>query len=122
MTWLKGIVGVVFVLLGLVWIGQGTNILPGSFMSGQSMWAIIGLVLLIVGGWLTSLARARASVRSAHLIGCYLGAFGRSAIAMNASTAMAPATAANQTRHSKPKSQPSSKLGQWLQIGVIQFG
>ena len=63
MTWLKGIVGVVCVLLGLVWIGQGTNILPGSFMSGQSMWAIIGLVLLIVGGWLLwSLARGRASV------------------------------------------------------------
>jgi hypothetical protein len=65
MTWLKGIVGVVCVLLGLVWIGQGTNILPGSFMSGQSMWAIIGLVLLIVGAWLLwSLARARASVGS----------------------------------------------------------
>ena len=65
MTWFKGIVGVVCVLLGLVWIGQGTNILPGSFMSGQSMWAIIGLVLLIVGGWLLwSLVRARASVGS----------------------------------------------------------
>ena len=65
MTWLKGIVGVVCLLLGLVWIGQGTNILPGSFMSGQSMWAIIGLVLVIVGAWLLwSLARARASVGS----------------------------------------------------------
>ncbi|HLZ30664.1 MAG TPA: hypothetical protein VKV73_25385 [Chloroflexota bacterium] len=65
MTWLKGIVGVVCVLLGLVWIGQGTNILPGSYMSGQSMWAIIGLVLLIVGGWLLwTLVRARASVGS----------------------------------------------------------
>jgi hypothetical protein len=65
MTWLKGIVGVICVLLGLVWIGQGTNLLPGSFMSGQSMWAIIGLVLLIVGGWLLwSLARARGSVGS----------------------------------------------------------
>jgi len=56
---------VVCVLLGLVWIGQGTNILPGSYMSGQSMWAIIGLVLLIVGGWLLwTLVRARASVGS----------------------------------------------------------
>ena len=65
MTLLKGIVGVVCVLLGLVWIGQGTNVLPGTFMSGQSMWAIIGLVLLLVGGWLLwSLVRARASVGS----------------------------------------------------------
>jgi hypothetical protein len=65
MTWLKGIVGVVCLLLGLAWIGQGTNILPGSFMSGQSMWAIIGLVLVIVGAWLLwSLARARAAAGS----------------------------------------------------------
>jgi len=65
MTWLKGIVGVVCVLLGLLWIGQGINLLPGSFMSGQAMWAIIGLVLVIVGGWLLwSLARARTSVSS----------------------------------------------------------
>jgi hypothetical protein len=62
MTWLKGIVGVVCVLLGLVWTGQGTGILPGSFMSGQSMWAIIGLVLLIFGAWmLWSLARNRTT-------------------------------------------------------------
>jgi hypothetical protein len=60
MTWLKGIVGVVCVVLGLGWIGQGTNLLPGSYMSGQAMWAIIGLVLVIVGGWLLwSLVRAR---------------------------------------------------------------
>ena len=65
MTWLKGIVGVVCVLLGLLWIGQGTNLLPGSIMSGQAMWAIIGLVLLVVGAWLLwSLVRARSSVGS----------------------------------------------------------
>ncbi len=52
MMWLKGIVGVVCVLIGLVWIGQGTNILPGSFMTGQPMWAIIGLVVLIAGAWM----------------------------------------------------------------------
>jgi hypothetical protein len=62
MAWLKGIVGVVCVLIGLVWIGQGTNILPGSFMSGQPQFAIIGLVLLVVGGWLLwSLVRARGA-------------------------------------------------------------
>ena len=67
MRWLRGIVGVVCVLLGLVWIGQGTNILPGSFMSGQSMWAIIGLVLLVVGAWLLwSLRRARTAIDSTH--------------------------------------------------------
>jgi hypothetical protein len=49
-------------LIGLVWVGQGTNILPGSFMSGQSQWAIIGLLLLIVGGWLLwTLVRSRGA-------------------------------------------------------------
>jgi hypothetical protein len=52
MAWLKGIVGVVCLLLGLLWIGQGVGLLPGSFMTGQLMWAFIGLVLVVVGGWL----------------------------------------------------------------------
>jgi amino acid permease len=62
MSWtrIRGIGGVVCVLIGLVWIGQGTNLVPGSFMSGQSMWAVIGVVVLLFGAWLLwSLARAR---------------------------------------------------------------
>jgi hypothetical protein len=63
LSWIRGIAGAVCVLIGLVWIGQGTNILPGSFMSGQRQWAIIGLVLLIVGGWLLwSLIRRRGAM------------------------------------------------------------
>jgi hypothetical protein len=62
MTWVKGVVGVVCLLIGLVWIGQGTGVLPGSVMSGQMMWAIIGLVLVLVGGWLLwSVVRARSA-------------------------------------------------------------
>lgn len=52
MKWLKGVIGVILALIGLVWIGQGTMLLPGSFMSGQIQWAIIGLVVLIIGAWL----------------------------------------------------------------------
>jgi hypothetical protein len=63
MVWIKGIVGIVLVLLGLLWIGQGTGVLPGSVMSGKPMWAIIGLVLVVVGGWLLwSVARARGAI------------------------------------------------------------
>jgi hypothetical protein len=50
--WLKGIVGVILALLGLLWIGQGIGLIPGSFMTGQILWAIIGLIVLIVGAWL----------------------------------------------------------------------
>jgi hypothetical protein len=52
LRWLKSIVGIVLILLGLLWIGQGSNLLPGSFMSGQTMWAIIGVIVAIVGAWL----------------------------------------------------------------------
>jgi hypothetical protein len=67
MAWVKGVLGVVCLLFGLLWIGQGVNILPGSFMSGQAMWAVIGLVLVVVGAWLLwSLARARGSVNASR--------------------------------------------------------
>lgn len=47
-----GVVGVVLVLLGVVWILQGTNVLPGTFMSGQTMYAILGGAALLVGALL----------------------------------------------------------------------
>jgi hypothetical protein len=32
-------------LLGCVWILQGINVLPGSFMTGQRKWAVNGALL-----------------------------------------------------------------------------
>jgi hypothetical protein len=43
-------------LVGCVWILQGINILPGSFMSGQSKWAIYGGLLAVAGVGLLVLA------------------------------------------------------------------
>jgi hypothetical protein len=61
--WLKAVLGVVCVLIGGAWIGQGLGFLPGSLMSGQLMWAIIGLALVVVGVWLIwTFVRARGSV------------------------------------------------------------
>jgi hypothetical protein len=52
--------GVLCLLLGCVWVLQGINILPGSFMTGQTKWAIYGGVLVIVGiGLLISANRRR---------------------------------------------------------------
>ena len=49
------VIGVLAVLLGSVWILQGINILPGSFMTGDIQWAYRGGVLLVAGlllaGW-----------------------------------------------------------------------
>jgi uncharacterized membrane protein HdeD (DUF308 family) len=43
------IVGALAVLLGCVWILQGLNILPGSFMTGDMKWAVYGAILAVVG-------------------------------------------------------------------------
>lgn len=36
-------------LIGIIWILQGINILPGSFMTGHIIWAIYGAPLALVG-------------------------------------------------------------------------
>jgi hypothetical protein len=43
------VVGALCVLTGGVWFLQGVNVLPGSFMTGQTKWAVYGGVLLLVG-------------------------------------------------------------------------
>jgi hypothetical protein len=43
------IIGVLMILAGAVWILQGINILPGSFMTGQIRWAIYGAIAVVVG-------------------------------------------------------------------------
>jgi hypothetical protein len=43
------IVGALCVLMGLVWIFQGVNVIPGSFMTGVIDWSYRGAVLVVVG-------------------------------------------------------------------------
>jgi uncharacterized membrane protein HdeD (DUF308 family) len=43
------IIGALLVFLGGVWVLQGINVLPGSFMSGQMRWAVRGGIALIAG-------------------------------------------------------------------------
>ena len=45
----KTVVGVVLTLVGLVFAGQGLNLIPGSFMTGDRTWFWVGLVLVVVG-------------------------------------------------------------------------
>lgn len=37
------------IVVGGVWFLQGIGVLPGSFMTGQSFWAITGGLVLAVG-------------------------------------------------------------------------
>jgi hypothetical protein len=41
--------GVLSLLVGCVWFLQGINVLPGSFMTGQTKWAVYGGLLLVAG-------------------------------------------------------------------------
>ena len=43
------IVGIILVLLGGLWIAQGSNLMAGSAMSGQTMWLWIGIAAAILG-------------------------------------------------------------------------
>lgn len=43
------VVGALSVLMGVVWIFQGINVIPGSFMTGEIDWSYRGGVLAVVG-------------------------------------------------------------------------
>ena len=43
------VVGVVLALVGLLFAGQGLNLVPGSFMTGDRTWFWVGLVLVVLG-------------------------------------------------------------------------
>jgi hypothetical protein len=50
------VLGVILVLIGLVWIGQGLGFVKGSFMTGAMIWTWIGVATAVVGLALVSLS------------------------------------------------------------------
>ena len=55
------IVGVLAVLMGLLWIGQGAGLVRfiPSFMIDQRIWEVWGVLLATVGAGLLALSRRR---------------------------------------------------------------
>jgi hypothetical protein len=51
------VIGVLLMLAGVVWFLQGINVLPGSFMTGQTQWAVYGGVAFVIGILALYLAR-----------------------------------------------------------------
>lgn len=53
--WWRALVGLVAVVVGGVWIGQGVGAVHGSFMTGHSEYTVLGSVLAAFGlamlGW-----------------------------------------------------------------------
>lgn len=53
------VVGVVLVLLGGTWTLQGLGVLKGSVMTGVTLWAVIGPIVVIGGLIVTILSLLR---------------------------------------------------------------
>jgi hypothetical protein len=48
-VWIRRAVAAVLILVGAVWFFQGVGVLEGSFMTGDAVWAMIG-VACVAGG------------------------------------------------------------------------
>jgi len=46
----RALLAVLLLLTGGVWIGQGLGLIPGSFMTGHPLWAVIGAILVVAAG------------------------------------------------------------------------
>jgi hypothetical protein len=45
----RAVGGILLMLLGLVWLLQGLNVLPGSFMTGSAFWGLAGALVFTLG-------------------------------------------------------------------------
>ncbi len=55
------VIGILFCIMGGVWIFQGIGVLKGSFMTGQGFWIAMGIAAVAVGAGLLFLGRGRSS-------------------------------------------------------------
>lgn len=53
------VLAVVLALVGIVWLGQGLGLIPGSFMTGSAFWAVVGAALLVVAAAVVLAERRR---------------------------------------------------------------
>jgi len=49
MTIARRITGALLVLTGVVWIGQGLDLIQGSSMTGSTFWAVVGALCVVCG-------------------------------------------------------------------------
>jgi uncharacterized membrane protein HdeD (DUF308 family) len=64
MKWLLNIIGVIFILSGIVWFLQGINILLGSFMSGDRLYSLLGILLVVAGMVILAITNRRKNGRN----------------------------------------------------------
>ena len=61
--WSLLILGGLMAVVGATWLLQGIGVLPGSFMTGQIFWAVVGALVLVAGIVLCYLGTRRNSSR-----------------------------------------------------------
>ena len=44
--------GGLFLVVGVIWLGQGVGLIGGSFMTGEALWAVIGVISILIGAFL----------------------------------------------------------------------
>jgi hypothetical protein len=59
----RAVGGAALCLVGVTWVLQGLDIAKGSGMSGHGIWAVLGVVLVVVG---VGLLRAANALRTRH--------------------------------------------------------
>jgi hypothetical protein len=53
-------IALILAALGAIWFGQGIGLLPGGFMAGSLVWAVIGGGLVALGVALLVVERRRS--------------------------------------------------------------
>jgi hypothetical protein len=59
----KLVVGVALILVGVVWTLQGLDVMGGSGMSGNALWAVVGPIVALIGAYLVVRAVRSPSAR-----------------------------------------------------------
>lgn len=59
MRWLLLAVGLLLVLFGVVWTLQGLDVLGGSGMSGNRLWAVLGPITAVAGALIAAAGARR---------------------------------------------------------------
>ncbi|HEX5579115.1 MAG TPA: hypothetical protein VFY43_05560 [Candidatus Limnocylindria bacterium] len=57
MRTLRLVIGLLAILAGAIWTLQGAGVLPGSFMSSNPTWVVIGLLTAAAGAGLVVWSR-----------------------------------------------------------------
>ncbi len=47
--WVRRVIALALIVVGAVWIAQGSGALHGSFMTGHAIWSVIGAFAALIG-------------------------------------------------------------------------